>query len=52
MILELGRHAPFILGAYLASIALLGGLAAWILLDRRARARELARLGDRRGRRP
>lgn len=47
--IDLGRHAFFILASYAASIALIGGLAAWIVADHRARARELAALDDNRG---
>ena len=44
MMLELGPHGGFILAAYLASGLILCGLAALILLDRRARRRALALL--------
>lgn len=43
----LGPHAGFILAAYLAAAVILGGLAAAILLDRRAQRRALAALEDR-----
>ncbi|ODT44680.1 heme exporter protein CcmD [Bosea sp. (in: a-proteobacteria)] len=44
MMLELGPHGGFILAAYLASGLILCGLAALILLDRRAQRRALALL--------
>ena len=43
----LGPHAGFILAAYLAMAMILGGLAAAILLDRRAQKRALAALEER-----
>lgn len=43
----LGPHAGFILAAYLAAAMILGGLAAAILLDRRAQKRALAALEER-----
>ena len=43
----LGPHAGFILAAYLAAAVILGGLAAAILLDRRAQKRALAALEER-----
>ena len=43
----LGPHAGFILAAYLAAAVILGGLAASILLDRRAQRRALAALEER-----
>jgi heme exporter protein D len=43
----LGPHAGFILAAYLAAAVILGGLAAAILLDRRAQRRALAALEER-----
>lgn len=43
----LGPHAGFILAAYLAALMILGGLAAAILLDRRAQRRALAALEER-----
>jgi heme exporter protein D len=33
--IQLGPHAAFILTAYAAAIAIVAGLIAWILLDRR-----------------
>ncbi len=50
--IDLGRHAFFILASYGVTLVLLGGLAAWVLADHRARARELAALDDGRGRKP
>lgn len=44
MIAGLGPHGGFILAAYLASALILCGLAAAILLDRRAQRRALAAL--------
>lgn len=44
MMLELGPHGGFILAAYLASGLILCGLAALILLDRRAQRRALGLL--------
>lgn len=44
--IDLGRHAFFIVAAYAASIVLIGGLALWILAEHRARTRELAALDD------
>jgi heme exporter protein D len=43
----LGPHAGFIFAAYLAAAVILGGLAAAILLDRRAQRRALAALEER-----
>jgi len=43
----LGPHAGFILAAYLAAAVILFGLAAAILLDRRAQRRALAALEER-----
>jgi len=43
----LGQHAGFILAAYLAAAVILLGLAATILLDRRAQRRALASLEER-----
>lgn len=43
----LGPHAGFILAAYLAAAVILSGLAAVILLDRRAQRRALAALEER-----
>jgi heme exporter protein D len=37
-------HAFFVGSAYAISIVVLGALCAWILLDQRARRRELAEL--------
>jgi heme exporter protein D len=41
---ELTAHALYVLAAYAASAVALAGLVAWILLDYRARRRELAEL--------
>ena len=38
------NHALFVTAAYLVSALGLGGLALWILLDQRARRREIAAL--------
>ncbi|HEV7339506.1 MAG TPA: heme exporter protein CcmD [Bosea sp. (in: a-proteobacteria)] len=46
MIAGLGPHGGFILAAYLASGLILCGLAALILLDRRAQRRALAALEE------
>lgn len=43
----LGPHAGFILAAYLAAAVILFGLAAAILLDRRAQRRALTALEER-----
>lgn len=43
----LGPHGGFILAAYLATALILAGLAAAILLDRRAQRRALAELEER-----
>ena len=37
-------HALYVAAAYAISALALGGLVAWILLDQRARRRELAEL--------
>lgn len=37
-------YLGYILGAYGAAIAVLGGLLGWVLSDQRARRRELAEL--------
>jgi len=47
MTAALGPHAGFILAAYLATAAILGGLAIAILMDRRAQRRALAALEER-----
>ncbi|MGL4441726.1 MAG: heme exporter protein CcmD [Bosea sp. (in: a-proteobacteria)] len=46
--LNLGPHSAFILGSYLACVAVITALSAWIVLDYRARRRELAALDARR----
>ncbi|MGB3502967.1 MAG: heme exporter protein CcmD [Mesorhizobium sp.] len=38
------NHALFVTAAYAVSAVALGGLALWILLDQRARRREIATL--------
>ena len=38
------NHTLFVTAAYLVSVLGLGGLALWILLDQRARRREIAAL--------
>ncbi|MGB6118578.1 MAG: heme exporter protein CcmD [Mesorhizobium sp.] len=38
------NHALFVTAAYVVSAISLGGLALWILLDQRARRREIAAL--------
>lgn len=40
----LGNHAGFILAAYGLAAAVVAGLAVWIVVDGRARRRELADL--------
>lgn len=40
------NHVLFVSAAYLVSAVGLGGLAAWILADQRARRRELAALEE------
>jgi heme exporter protein D len=42
--MNLGPHAAFILTAYAAAIAIVGGLIAWIVLDRRFLMHELQQL--------
>ena len=39
--MHLGPHAPFIVTAYAAAIAIVAGLVAWIVLDQRHLARML-----------
>lgn len=50
-----GAHGGFILAAYAATVAAVGGLVLYVLADYRAQARKLAALDatgvDRRGRR-
>ena len=45
--MTLGPHAPFIVAAYAAAMAILAGLIAWVLLDYRAQRRLLADLDAR-----
>ena len=40
----MSTHGLYVAAAYGATIIVLGALAAWILLDQRARKRELAQL--------
>lgn len=40
----MSAHALYVTAAYAASVILLAGLIGWILLDLRARRRELAAL--------
>ena len=42
--MDLGPHAAFIVTAYAAAVVIIGGLIAWVLLDRRAQLRKLADL--------
>lgn len=42
--MNLGPHANFILAAYGAAFVVIGGLIAWVLLDRRAQMRKLLEL--------
>ena len=42
--MDLGPHAAFIVAAYAAAVAVLGGLTAWVLFDYRAQRRKLADL--------
>ena len=45
--MTLGPHAPFIIAAYAAAAAIVGGLIAWVMLDYRAQRRVLADLDAR-----
>ena len=45
--IDLGNHAAFILAAYGATVAIVGALALWIVLDGRAQRRRLAALEQR-----
>jgi heme exporter protein D len=42
--MDLGPHAAFIVISYAAAIAIVAGLIAWIVLDRRHLTRELDEL--------
>ena len=42
--MNLGPHADFILAAYAIAVAIIGALAAWVLLDHRAQRHILADL--------
>jgi heme exporter protein CcmD len=46
---DLGPHAAFIIWSYIATIAVIGALVAWIMADNRGRSRELAALDRKRG---
>jgi heme exporter protein D len=41
------NHMAFIVAAYVAAIAVVGGLTAWVMLDYRAQLRNLADLEKR-----
>lgn len=45
---SLGPHSAFILSSYLACVVIIAALTAWVMLDYRARKRELAALDARR----
>lgn len=40
----MSTHDLYVAAAYAATVIVLGGLVGWILLDRRARQKELAEL--------
>jgi len=42
--MEATSHTAFIAAAYVAAIAVVGGLTAWVMLDYRAQRRKLADL--------
>ena len=42
--MDLGPHAAFIVTAYAAAVVIIGGLIAWVLLDRRTQLRKLTDL--------
>ena len=42
--MDLGPHAAFIVAAYAATIAVVGGLIAWVVIDFRAQKRVLGDL--------
>ena len=42
--MEATNHMAFIVAAYVAAIAVVGGLTAWVMLDYRAQRRKLADL--------
>ena len=44
MTMALGPHAAFIVTAYAAAIAIVAGLIAWVVLDRRNLSRTLVEL--------
>jgi heme exporter protein D len=41
---SLGPHAAFIIAAYAATVAVVGGLIAWVIVDFRAQKRVLGDL--------
>ena len=42
--MNLGPHAVFIVAAYAAAVAVVGGLIAWVMIDFRAQKRVLGDL--------
>ena len=46
--MDLGPHAPFIVGAYVIATAVVAALIAWVMADHAAQKRALAEL-ERRG---
>ncbi len=42
--MDLGPYAAFILTAYAAAIAIVAGLVAWVVLDRRHLVREIEKM--------
>lgn len=42
--MDLGPHAPFILGSYVTMLVIVGGLIGWYVLDGYRQARALAEL--------
>ena len=42
--IELGKHAPFIVASYAAVALVVGGLILWVIADGRRLTRTLARL--------
>ncbi|HEY7669618.1 MAG TPA: heme exporter protein CcmD [Hyphomicrobium sp.] len=45
--IDLGPHAAFIWSAYGATVLVIAGLIAWLVLDGRAQERRLASLAER-----
>jgi heme exporter protein D len=45
--MEATSHMAFIVGAYVAAVAVIAGLTAWVMLDYRAQLRALADLEQR-----